>query len=176
LELECINLIHERDKTLIISSPQIQEECLDLLQVAYDQKLVQFGSNVREEVNFICNYCACCCEAMIAARRFGLLHPVHSTNFLPEIQEGICTGCGQCVNVCPVDAMSLISANNPHKPKARIARLREEICLGCSLCANACQRKNIKLKFRSRRIITPLNSVHLAVVMAIELKGENCRI
>jgi ferredoxin len=145
-----------------------QEECLDLLQVAYDQKLVQFGSNVREEVNFICNCCGCCCEAMIAARRFGFLHPVHTTNFLPEIQEGICTGCGQCVNVCPVDAMSLISANNPHKPKARIARLREEICLGCGLCANACQKKHITLKFRSRRVITPLNSVHLAVVMAIE--------
>jgi ferredoxin len=105
---------------------------------------------------------------MIAARRFGFLHPVHTTNFLPEIQEGICTGCGQCVNVCPVDAMSLISANNPHKPKARIARLREEICLGCGLCANACQKKHITLKFRSRRVITPLNSVHLAVVMAIE--------
>lgn len=145
-----------------------QDECLDLLQVAYDQKLVQFGSNVRKEVNFICNCCGCCCEAMIAARRFGLLHPVHTTNFLPEIQEGNCTGCGQCVNVCPVDAMSLISANNPHKPKARMARLREEICLGCGLCANACPRKHITLKFRSRRVITPLNFAHLAVVMAIE--------
>jgi ferredoxin len=68
----------------------------------------------------------------------------------------------------PADAMSLISVNNPYKPKARIARLREEICLGCGLCANACPRKHITLKFRSRRVITPLNFVHLAVVMAIE--------
>ncbi len=95
------------------------EECLDLLQVAYDQKLVQFGSNVREKVNFICNCCGCCCEAMIAARRFGLLHPVHTTNFLPQIQEGSCTGCGQCVNICPVAALSLVSANNPRSPKAK---------------------------------------------------------
>jgi ferredoxin len=148
--------------------PVSAEECLDLLQVAYDQKLVQFGSNVREEVNFICNCCGCCCEAMIAARRFGLLHPVHTTNFLPEIQEGSCTGCGQCVNVCPVDAMSLVSANNPRKPKARKARLCEEICLGCGLCVSACQEKYITLKSRPQRVITPLNSVHLAVVMAIE--------
>ena len=63
------------------------EECLDLLQVAYDHKLVQFGSNIREKVNFICNCCGCCCEAMIAARRFGFLHPVHTTNFLPEIRK-----------------------------------------------------------------------------------------
>ena len=38
-------------------------ECLDLLQEAYDHNLVQFGENVREEVNFICNCCGCCCEA-----------------------------------------------------------------------------------------------------------------
>jgi ferredoxin len=143
-------------------------ECLDLLQTAYDQKLVQFGSNFRERVHFICNCCGCCCEAMIAARRFGLLHPVHTTGFLPEILEGNCTGCGRCVNVCLVDAMSLVSANDPHKAEARKASLREEICLGCGLCASVCLKKNIKLKSRSPRVITPLNSTHLAVVMAIE--------
>lgn len=145
-----------------------REECLDLLQVAYERKLVQFGSNVREKVNFICNCCGCCCEAMIAARRFGLLHPVHTTNFLPEVREESCTGCGLCVDACPVDAMGLVSANDPHKPKARKARLREEICLGCGLCAGVCPGKNVILKSRPQRVITPLNSVHLAVVMAIE--------
>jgi ferredoxin len=144
------------------------EECLDLLRLAYEQKLVQFGSNVRDEVNFICNCCGCCCEAMIAARRFGLLHPVHTTNFLPEIQEGSCIGCGRCVGICPVAAMSLVSANDPRRPKAKKARLREEICLGCGICVGACRETYIALKPRSHRVITPLNSVHLAVVMAIE--------
>ena len=60
-------------------------EGLDLLQQARDQRLVQFGENVRQRVNFICNCCGCCCEALIAARRFGHLHPVHTTNFLPEV-------------------------------------------------------------------------------------------
>ncbi len=57
-------------------------EGLSLLQQAYDHNLVQFGENVRSRVGFICNCCACCCEAMIAARRFGILHPVHTTNFI----------------------------------------------------------------------------------------------
>jgi ferredoxin len=105
---------------------------------------------------------------MIAARRFGLLHPVHTTNFLPVIHEENCTGCGQCVNACPVEAMSLVSANDPLKPKRKKAILREEICLGCGLCVKACQENHVVLTSRSRRVITPLNSVHLAVVMAIE--------
>jgi len=144
------------------------EECLDLLHVAYDQKLVQFGSNVREQVAFICNCCGCCCEAMIAARRFCLLHPVHTTNFLPEIREEDCTGCGQCVNICPVEAVSLVSANDPRKPKRKIVSLRENICLGCGLCVRACPENHIALKTRARRVITPLNAVHMTVSMAIE--------
>ena len=62
-------------------------ECLDLLQEARDRGLVQFGENVQRRVNFICNCCGCCCEAMIAARRFGHLHPVHTTNYLPRIRS-----------------------------------------------------------------------------------------
>ncbi|MEI6143776.1 MAG: 4Fe-4S binding protein [Mariniphaga sp.] len=94
-------------------------ECLDLLQQAYEQNLVQFGENVREEVNFICNCCGCCCEAMIAARRFSILNPVHTTNFIPVVNEHKCNGCSKCVNVCPVEAMTLVSANDPHLPKRK---------------------------------------------------------
>ena len=58
-------------------------ECMDLLQKARETNLVQFGENVQKKVNFICNCCGCCCEALIAARRFGFLHPVHTTNYIP---------------------------------------------------------------------------------------------
>jgi len=59
-----------------------QKEGLDLLQLAWENNLVQFGENNREGVNFICNCCSCCCEAMIAAQKFGFLQPVHTSNFL----------------------------------------------------------------------------------------------
>lgn len=145
-----------------------EEECLDLLQVAWDHKLVQFGSNVREGIGFICNCCGCCCEAMASARRFGLMHPIHTTNYLPALQDEKCKGCGRCVSVCPVAAMSLISANDPRKPKRKLARLSEEICLGCGLCVRECPDGAIALKERPQRVIPPLNAVHQAVVMAIE--------
>ncbi len=145
-----------------------EAECLDLLQEAYENDLVQFGENVRERVNFICNCCGCCCEAMIAARRFAILNPVHTTNFLPVVDEQTCNGCGSCVTACPVEAMTLVSANNPKQAKQKIAKLNEDICLGCGVCARTCSKESITLKSRPKRVITPLNGTHRAVVMAIE--------
>jgi len=143
-------------------------EGLDLLQLAYEHNLVQFGENIRNRVNFICNCCGCCCEAMIAARRFSTLNPVHTTNFLPEIGNDKCNGCGKCVNVCPVEAMTLISANDPHRLKRKQARLDEECCLGCGLCVRVCTNQNITLNKRQERVITPVDGTHRVVMMAIE--------
>jgi len=145
-----------------------EEEGMDLLQLAYDNNLVQFGENVREHVNFICNCCGCCCEAMIAARRFAIMNPVHTTNFIPVLKEDNCNGCGKCVDVCPVEAMTLVSSNDPHKPKSKKAYLNEDICLGCGLCVKACTKEAISLKSREKRVITPMDGTHKAVVMAIE--------
>ena len=143
-------------------------EGLDLLQQAYEHNLVQFGENVREQVNFICNCCGCCCEAMIAARRFAYLNPIHTTNFLPVIDADKCTGCGTCVEVCPVEAMSMTSANDAQRPKKKVARLNAELCLGCGVCVRNCSKDALSLTEREQRVITPLNGAHRAVVMAIE--------
>jgi len=144
------------------------EECLDLLQEARDRGLVQFGENVQQRVNFICNCCGCCCEAMIAARRFGHLHPVHTTNYLPETAPELCTGCGKCVAACPVEAMHLVSANDPAKPKRKAARLDEDLCLGCGVCVPVCPESGIRLRARSSRVITPVDSTRRTVTMAVE--------
>lgn len=144
------------------------KEGMDLLDKAYENNLVQFGENIQSGVNFICNCCGCCCEAMIAARKFGLLNPVHTSNFLPVVNEDECTGCGKCVTVCPVEAMTLVSANDPHQPNRKKALLNEDICLGCGVCVRTCAKNGIFLKSRPERVITPVNSVHRIVLMAIE--------
>ena len=143
-------------------------EGIDLLQKARDFNLVQFGENVQENVNFICNCCGCCCEALIAARKFGFLNPVHTTNFIPSIIEENCNGCGKCVSLCPVEAMTLVSSHEPDKPLKKKAKLNQEICLGCSVCLKGCEKKAIRLSSRKERVITPVNSVHRVVLMAIE--------
>jgi ferredoxin len=149
------------------AKPVSIRECMELLETAYERKLVQFGENVRQQVNFICNCCGCCCEAMIFARKYGMLRSLH-TNFLPEIVEHSCNGCGNCVGACPVKAMSLVSVHDPRKPKREKAKVREELCLGCGICTRVCPAAGIRLRNRDKRVIMPLNSAHRTVVMAIE--------
>jgi ferredoxin len=143
-------------------------EGLDLLAMAREHDLVQFGENVQRDVSFLCNCCGCCCEAMIAARRFGLLHPVHTTNFLPHVDDAACNGCGKCVNACPVEAMTLASANDAHHPRKRKAVLNAEICLGCGVCTRTCTTGALWLEARPQRVITPVDTLHRTVLMAIE--------
>ncbi len=143
-------------------------EGLDILAEAQDNNLIQFGENIQKSVNFICNCCGCCCEAMIAARKFGVMNPVHTSNYLPVVDVEKCNGCSKCVNVCPVEAMNLTSANDPHRPRRRQAKVDEALCLGCGVCVGSCDRDGIKLTARAERVITPVDSAQRAVLMAIE--------
>ncbi len=135
-------------------------ECRDLLQKAWDHHLVQFGENNRTGVNFICNCCGCCCEALLAIQRFGITRTIHS-NFILSINNEKCTGCGKCLRRCPVKALS---RSGPNLPPV----LNEDICLGCGVCLSACRSQCLSLCPRPERTITPLNTTHRVVLMAAE--------
>lgn len=146
-------------------------ECLELLEVAYENNLVQCGENVRKGVNFICNCCGCCCEAMVAAKKFGVMHPVETTNYIAYIDENTCMKCGKCVKECPVGAIKLVTINENTPIEKVVAKVDEDLCLGCGVCVRNCFKSSIMLKSRGKRIITPATSVHRVVLMAIE-KGQ----
>ena len=139
------------------------EECLKLLELAYSHNLVQIGENVQDEVAFICNCCGCCCEALLAAQKFGTSQTIATTSFLPEIDFENCTKCGQCIKTCPVGALGDKAAKNE-----RVPVLDEGMCLGCGVCIRNCHFNAIKLKSINKRTMTPVNSAHRIVLTALD--------
>ncbi|MCI8560510.1 MAG: 4Fe-4S binding protein [Dorea sp.] len=136
-----------------------KEEAKEVLELSYESNLVQIGENVREHPAFICNCCGCCCEALQAARKFGPMQPVATTNYIPKVSIETCIGCGKCAKVCPILAISI---------KEKRPVIDEEICLGCGVCARNCPVKAIRLERRPIQVITPVNSTHRFVLQAIE--------
>ncbi|MBN1985956.1 MAG: 4Fe-4S binding protein [Prolixibacteraceae bacterium] len=47
----------------------------------------------------------------------------------PKVNTELCTGCGNCVEVCPVEAISLTDGR---------AIIEEIKCTNCRICANEC--------------------------------------
>jgi ferredoxin len=52
------------------------------------------------------------------------------------IDRNLCTGCGQCVDTCPVEAISLVDD---------IAVVDPELCVDCGQCIDACPVEAISL-------------------------------
>jgi len=145
-------------------------EGMELLHQAYEHNLVQCGENVQQGVNFICNCCGCCCEFLVAARKFGSLLPIHTSNFISITDKSTCIGCGKCIKACPIEAISFEDNANKAEMKSKV-QIDREICLGCGVCVRACPTHSLSLESRPERVITPVNSVHRIVLMAIE-KGK----
>ena len=52
------------------------------------------------------------------------------------IDKEKCTGCGSCVEVCPVDALSLENDK---------AKVDEDTCIDCGTCVDECPVEAIEL-------------------------------
>jgi ferredoxin len=47
-------------------------------------------------------------------------------------------------------------------------KIDENIFLGCGVCVRVCPSESLMLRKREKRIITPVDSIHKAVIMAVE--------
>lgn len=111
------------------------EDALKILDETDRAGLVHAGVNSKHLSN-ICNCCPCCCVSMKGITKLG--HD--KQKYLNAIFESVvnqekCSGCGTCVDHCPVGAILLTE---------RASILREK-CLGCGLCASTCPEKAISL-------------------------------
>jgi NAD-dependent dihydropyrimidine dehydrogenase PreA subunit len=57
-----------------------------------------------------------------------------------------CTGCGACVDVCPVEAIALIDGK---------ACVNEELCTGCEVCVSTCPEDAIQPMLQGELVLSP---------------------
>jgi ferredoxin len=135
-----------------------KEEAMAVLDKCVDYGLVQIGDNIQNEVNWMCNCCNCCCEALLAYKKLGYKRRINS-NFFAEIDSDKCVGCGSCVAKCPVGAIKLVNKK---------AVVDQDICIGCGICHRVCKVDAILIERRKKMEITPLDGFERCVLNAIE--------
>jgi ferredoxin len=138
------------------------EEALQIIKDADESGLVHAGANSKHLSN-ICNCCPCCCISMKGMTQFGQdKQKFMNAIFESIVDEEACITCGNCVERCPVEAITLED----------IAIVDRDLCLGCGLCASVCQEEAISLKTRNDAI-EPFNRVLEMGAAIIEAKKRN---
>jgi len=143
-------------------------EGLRILAECQGAGLAQTADNVRKGVGYICNCCGCCCGMMTAIRRFGIPGAIVSSNWIAEVNEAQCSGCGLCVKACPAEVLELEERPLADGRKPKKAVRDESACLGCGVCVSACKRGALEMKVRPARVFTPETTFDRIVTMAIE--------
>ena len=63
--------------------------------------------------------------------------------------DGLCTGCGTCVGICPEDAIRMVLQE---REGFYIPRINEEKCIGCGTCYKVCAGHAVDFKALSRDV------------------------
>jgi len=113
-------------------------EALDLLKKYEEAGLVHKVYHLRNDASkeevAICNCCSCCCPTSSQHAPFP---NVNLSNYIAEVDQDACIGCGTCVEKCFNGVLEL---NDEDKAE----RVREE-CVGCGVCAYFCPENAINL-------------------------------
>jgi len=127
-----------------------KEEALKIMKASEEDGLVHKAfhphSDINKDETSICNCCNDCCGT-IEWWKMGLAAMINSTNYLAQVNEDLCEGCGTCIEYCSVDAIELDDNN--------IARVKSEFCIGCGVCSHFCPENAISLFEGMRRVFVP---------------------
>ena len=85
-----------------------REEAFDIIKRAEDNGLMHSIPNLDTpgHTHAICNCCGCSCYAMRLANEF-LNNDIVRSNYKSVVDETKCVACGECVDVCPTNALKL---------------------------------------------------------------------
>jgi len=113
------------------------DEAVAILQAEDERGHVHhafFKDAMLERFYAICNCCKCCCGAMHAHRTGTPM--LASSGFVAQVDEILCTGCGNCNEYCQFNAIDVVDGVN---------HVIYENCMGCGVCVSKCEYEAISL-------------------------------
>ncbi|MHB0979222.1 MAG: 4Fe-4S binding protein [Thermoleophilia bacterium] len=118
-----------------------REKATAIVRRAADEGLVYFADNATGDVKHNCNCCGDACWNVGTIRRRKIPRDaLMATYFLRVTDEGACTGCGICAEVCPVQAVVMTGG----RPAVDL-----EWCIGCGVCVARCADQAARLAPRA---------------------------
>ena len=121
-----------------------RQEALQIITKSEDSGLVHFVDNAIKGIKHNCNCCGCACWNVGNIKKRKIPRDVlMATYFIRVTDEDECIGCGKCVEICPVDAITI---------KNELAIVDEQWCIGCGLCVRQCPNDAAQLKLRPDRV------------------------
>jgi Na+-translocating ferredoxin:NAD+ oxidoreductase RNF subunit RnfB len=129
-----------------------KEETLEVLRMAQDKGMVICPTNAQKPF-MIC--CCCGCSCMFLKNMKNYENPAQYVNFnyFVEIDEELCSGCGECVSRCHIDA-NKINENG-------VAEVNLGYCFGCGVCIPSCPNNARHLVKKTDESIPPEGFVEL---------------
>jgi NAD-dependent dihydropyrimidine dehydrogenase PreA subunit len=120
-----------------------REEALEVISKSEESGLVHFVDNAIKDIKHNCNCCGCACWNVGSIKRRKIPRDVlMATYFIRQTDKDKCIGCGNCVKICPVDAIAI---------EGDYATVDEHWCIGCGLCVRQCSNGAARLKLKTDR-------------------------
>ena len=142
-----------------------KEEAYRVLERAEEEGLVHSVSNTGKYIDFICNCCICHCETLKSLKKYGPRGAAALSSFISKVDADECIGCGDCIERCPMEALTM---------KEELAVVDEKRCIGCGLCIRSCPTGAIKMHNREAAPVPFVDAKQLneAIVASIHPKKE----
>ncbi len=142
-EFRCMNFgpgalyTSERGITRLIG----KEEARKIVEECAEKGLVHMGSNTSKYLEFLCNCCICHCGMLQSLSKIGEPNLTANSGYIAEVDGERCEGCGSCVEICPIHAISFDDSGER-------AFVDQVLCIGCGLCTHHCPANVVSMNLR----------------------------
>lgn len=122
-----------------------RDEAMQIIEEAQKVGLILQVMNT-EIPDVICACCGCCCGVLNILQELPRPVDFIASNFIVELDEATCAGCGTCVDRCNMYAISLKNGK---------ASIKKEKCIGCGVCVPTCPENALTLTKKDNFVKPP---------------------